>query len=163
TSPASVATDPVLVVEDLEVRFETDAGTVRAVDGMSFSISAGETVALVGESGSGKSVTGMSLIGLLPKPAAVTTGSIRWKGQELVDASDGVLRRVRGREISMIFQAALTALSPVMTVGKQIAEVIRVHLGASKREARQRTVEMLQAVGIPEPARRFDQYPHEFS
>ncbi|MEZ5182855.1 MAG: ABC transporter ATP-binding protein [Acidimicrobiales bacterium] len=162
-SPAQAATDPVLVVEDLRVHFETDAGTVKAVDGMSFAIGAGETVALVGESGSGKSVTGMSLIGLLPKPVAHTTGSIRWKGQELVGASDDVIRKVRGREISMIFQDALTALNPVLTVGRQISEMVRVHLGASKRDARARAIEMLEAVGIPEPRKRFDQYPHEFS
>lgn len=157
------AAEALLEVEDLRVRFSTDGGDVQAVDGLSFSLSPGETVALVGESGSGKSVTGLSLIGLLPRPQATTTGSIRWRGTELVGASDSVLRRVRGKEISMVFQDALTALNPVVTVGKQITEMVRLHLPLSKREAKARSVEVLGAVGIPQPDKRYDQYPHEFS
>ena len=154
---------PLLEVEDLHVVFDTDAGVVHAVNGISFTVSGGETVALVGESGSGKSVTGMSLLRLLPRPAATTTGVVRWKGQDLVGASESRIRKVRGGEISMIFQDAMTSLNPVMTVGRQITEMIELHLGLKGRAARERAVEMLASVGIPNAVKRFGSYPHEFS
>ncbi|MBA3281467.1 MAG: ABC transporter ATP-binding protein [Acidimicrobiia bacterium] len=157
------ADGPLLEVEDLRVQFNTDAGVVRAVNGVSFTVAAGETLALVGESGSGKSVTGMSLLGLLPKPAAETSGIVRWKGKDLVGASESRLRKVRGGEISMIFQDAMTSLNPVMTVGRQITEMIGLHTSLKGRAARARAVEMLDAVGIPQASRRVGSYPHEFS
>ena len=162
--PAPDAHRPILSVEDLRVHFHTDVGVVPAVDGVTFSVAQGETLAVVGESGSGKSVTGMSLLGLLPKPAAkIPTGAIYWRGEDLIGKSESQLRKIRGREIAMIFQDPLTSLNPVMTGGKQIVEMIRLHLDVGRREAKDRALDMLQAVGIPEARRRFDMYPHEFS
>jgi oligopeptide transport system ATP-binding protein len=153
-----------LAVEDLRTSFTTDDGVVQAVDGVSFEIKRGEVFAIVGESGSGKSVTAMSILRLLPTPPAhIEAESIRWKGRELLGVSDETMRSVRGGEIAMIFQDPLTSLNPVHTVGKQIAEMAKIHDGLGRRAARQRAIEMLGLVGIPQPQRRVDDHPHQFS
>ena len=153
---------PILQVSGLTVDFRTDDGDVHAVRGVDFSVSAGEVLAIVGESGSGKSVTAMSLLKLLP-PSATVGGTVNWNGENLLDVSDERMRQVRGGEIAMIFQDPLTALNPVYRVGDQIVEMILVHEKVSKKQARQRAIEMLDIVGIPQPEKRVDQYTHEFS
>ena len=156
--------DPLLAVQSLRVTFPSDGGTARAVDGVSFTISAGETVCMVGESGCGKSLTALSLLRLVPPPGRVMPGSgIRFDGEDILALSDEKLRTIRGRRMSMIFQEPMTALNPVLTVGDQIAEVVRVHTSASRREAWERAVAMLKEVGIADPAARAKQYAHELS
>ncbi|MBD0675691.1 ABC transporter ATP-binding protein [Streptomyces sp. CBMA156] len=150
-----------LEVEDLKVAFDTPRGTVRAVDGISFAVESGRTLGLVGESGSGKSVTSLAVMGL--HRGATVTGSIRLNGQELGGLGERELGTVRGRRIAMIFQDPLSSLHPFYTVGEQIAEHYRVHFKANRKAGRARAVEMLAEVGIPEPARRVDEYPHQFS
>jgi oligopeptide transport system ATP-binding protein len=153
-----------LSVRNLRTTFHTDAGDVRAVDGVSFEVLPGEIFGIVGESGSGKSVTALSVLGLVPKPPAeVTSDEILWKGRDLRKLSDEELRKVRGEEISMIFQDPMTSLNPVFTIGQQIMDVVRAHHDVSKKEARERAVEMLEVVGIPNPQQRVDDYPHQFS
>jgi oligopeptide/dipeptide ABC transporter ATP-binding protein len=155
---------PVLEVDDLHVSFVTEEGTVRAVDGVSFSVDPGEVVAIVGESGSGKSVTSMTLMGLTRSPNARFSGTARLGDTELVGASDEQLRRVRGAEIAMVFQDPMTSLDPVYRIGDQIIEQIRAHeRGVGKEEANRRVVELLERVGIPRAAERVRAYPHEFS
>jgi peptide/nickel transport system ATP-binding protein len=156
--------ETLLAVRDVTVRFSTEeGGAVHAVDRVSFDVRRGEVLAIVGESGCGKSVTTMSLLGLLP-PTATVEGSARFNGgTELVGASEGELRRIRGREISFVFQDPMTSLNPVFTVGRQIGEVLRRHLGLSRGDARRRTIELLDLVGIPSPERRIDEYPHQLS
>ncbi|MEU5905804.1 ABC transporter ATP-binding protein [Micromonospora sp. NPDC047527] len=156
--------DAYLRVSDLRVRFDTSDGVVRAVDGVSFAVQRGRTLGIVGESGSGKSVTSLAILGLHDPKRTTITGEISVGGRQLVGLADEEVRRLRGRDMAMIFQDPLSALHPYYTVGRQIAEAYRVHHPkASRREARQRAVDMLDRVGIPQPARRFDQYPHEFS
>jgi oligopeptide transport system ATP-binding protein len=163
TVPAS-GDRTLLSVRDLHVTFNTDDGEVKAVDGVSFDIQRGEVFAVVGESGSGKSVTAMSIVGLLPSPPAVVSGEgIIWKGTNLLEQSREDVRHVRGKEIAFIFQDPLTALNPVHTVGKQIGEMARIHYGFNRKQARERAIEMLGLVGIPQPEQRVDSYPHEFS
>jgi oligopeptide/dipeptide ABC transporter ATP-binding protein len=152
-----------LSVEDLRVSFATDGGVVRAVDGVSFNLADGEILAIVGESGSGKSVTAQTVLGLTRAPNATITGTVRFDGRDLTKLDDSGLREVRGRRIAMIFQDPMTSLNPVYRVGDQIVEMIRAHRKVSKREAKQRAVELLTSVGIPNPERRVDHYPHEFS
>ena len=157
------APDVLLDVRDLCVSFPTDAGLAQAVEGLSFVLHAGETMGIVGESGSGKSMTAMAIMGILPKQAIVT-GSIRLRGRELVGLSDHELRSVRGKDIAMVFQDALTSLNPVMTVGAQLEEAVRVHRpDTSKSDRRARAIELLDVVGIPAPKERVERYPHEFS
>jgi peptide/nickel transport system ATP-binding protein/oligopeptide transport system ATP-binding protein len=156
-------TAPLLSVSDLHVSFATEEGTVRAVDGVSFDLHAGEMLAIVGESGSGKSVTALTAMGLSRGPNATIAGEVRLDGKELVTADEDVLRKVRGERIAMVFQDPMTALNPVYKVGDQIVEEIRAHEDLSKDEARARAVEALRSVGIPNPERRVDHYPHEFS
>jgi oligopeptide/dipeptide ABC transporter ATP-binding protein len=158
-------TDRVLLsVRDLHTTFHTDDGDVRAVDGVSFEIKRGEVFAIVGESGSGKSVTAMSILGLLPQPPAEITGEgIYWKGENLLEVGEPRMRQVRGKEIAVIFQDPLSALNPVHTVGKQIGEMLRLHEGSTRKQARARAIELLGLVGIPQPDRRVDMHPHEFS
>jgi peptide/nickel transport system ATP-binding protein len=151
-----------LEVRDLSVRFETDEGTVHAVDRVSFSLEPGEVLGIVGESGCGKSVTTMAMLRLLP-PSAVVSGSVLFQGADLLRAPASALRRVRGREISFVFQEPMTSLNPVFTIGRQIGEVLRSHLGLSRGAARARTIELLDLVHIPAPGRRVDDYPHELS
>lgn len=154
---------PILEVNDLRVGFATQDGMVHAVDGVSFDLSAGEVLAVVGESGSGKSVTAQTLIGLTRAPNATIGGSVRYRGTDLVTLSDNDLRKVRGNDIAMVFQDPMTSLNPVYRVGDQIAEMIRAHRDISRAEARDRAVELLRSVGIPNPERRVRDYPHEFS
>jgi len=151
-----------LEVADLSVRFDTDDGAVYAVDRMSFEVGAGEVLGLVGESGCGKSVTCMSLVRLLPE-TAVISGRVLFDGVDLLALSSRRLRRVRGRQISYVFQEPMTSLNPVFTVGHQIGEVLEKHLGLSSRAARSRSVELLELVRIPAPERRLNEYPHQLS
>jgi peptide/nickel transport system ATP-binding protein len=163
-SRPSADTEPLLSVEDLRVHFHTDNGVVRAVDGVSWDVRPGETLGIVGESGSGKSVSAMAIMGLVPSPPArFPSGRIMFRGEDLLAASDARLRALRGKEISMIFQDPLTALNPVFKVGSQIAEVIRVHESMSSSAAKERAVELLAEVGIPNPRGRAKEYPHQFS
>ena len=155
--------DPLLEVRDLEVAFATEEGTVQAVDGVSFQLAPGEVLAVVGESGSGKSVTAMTLMGLTRSPNAHFGGAAEFKGVDLVTASEDELRRVRGAEIAMIFQDPMTSLNPVMKIGDQIIEQIAEHEGVPDQQARERTIEMLDKVGIPRARERVDSYPFEFS
>ena len=159
-----MAFETLLQVENLAIEFSTEDGVVHAVNGVSFDVCRGDVFAIVGESGSGKTVTAMSVLGLLPTPPArVTSGEILWKGEDLLQADKERMRDVRGNEIAMIFQDPLTALNPVLTVGRQIGEMVELHRGMNRKQARQHAVEMLSLVGIPEPQRRVDMYPHEFS
>lgn len=163
TSAARLAdTDVLLSMRGLRAGFTTDDGFVRAVDGVSFDVARGEVLAIVGESGSGKSVTAMSILGLQPT-LEVAEGEILWKGRDLLTVSEGERRDVRGKEIAMIFQDPLTALNPVHTVGRQVAEMARIHEGLNRKQATERAVEMLDLVGIPQARARADMYPHEFS
>ena len=151
-----------LSLRGLRAGFDTDDGRVQAVDGVSFDVARGEVFAIVGESGSGKSVTAMSILGLQPT-LDVKEGEILWKGRDLLTLPEEERRRIRGKEIAMIFQDPLTALNPVHTVGKQIGEMVRIHEGVKKKPAFERSVELLDLVGIPEPRKRAKMYPHEFS
>jgi oligopeptide/dipeptide ABC transporter ATP-binding protein len=164
TSPSATLTgkDVLLSMRDLRAGFATDDGFVRAVDGVSFDVARGEVLAIVGESGSGKSVTAMSILGLQPT-LEVAEGEILWKGVDLLAMTEDDRRRIRGKEIAMIFQDPLTALNPVHTVGRQIGEMARIHEGIGKKDAFERAVEMLDLVGIPEARKRASMYPHEFS
>lgn len=155
--------DPVLSVEHLTAGFEMGGRFVAAVNNVSFHVDAGETLCLVGESGSGKSVTALSIIRLLQPPGRIASASIRLKGRELMSLDERQMERVRGAEIGFIFQEPMTALNPVFTVGAQIEETLRVHGQATRRTARSRAAELLDAVSIPEPARRLDEYPHQLS
>jgi peptide/nickel transport system ATP-binding protein len=157
-------TAPLLAVEDLRVHFHTDAGVVKAVDGVSWSVGPGETLGVVGESGSGKSVSALAVMGLVAvPPGRFESGRILFQGRDLLQADDKALRAVRGKAISMIFQDPLTSLNPVFKVGHQIAEVIQVHEKMGRIPARRRAVELLAEVGIPNPAQRAQEYPHQFS
>ncbi len=152
-----------LEVEDLRTHFRTPDGIVRAVDGVSFHIDAGETLAIVGESGCGKSVTSMSILRLIPEPPGKVTGRIAFRGRDLVSLSEREMRRIRGNEISMIFQEPMTSLNPVLTVGRQIRETLKLHQGLDDRAAEARAIEMLDLVHIPEARRRVKEYPHQLS
>jgi peptide/nickel transport system ATP-binding protein len=155
--------DPLLSVKDLAVSFATEEGVVQAVDGVSFDLAPGEVLAVVGESGSGKSVTAMTLMGLTRSPNARFEGTADYKGTELIGAPENELRRVRGAEIAMIFQDPMTSLNPVHKIGRQIMEQIQEHEGLPDQQARERTIELLDRVGIPRARERVDNYPHEFS
>jgi peptide/nickel transport system ATP-binding protein len=161
TAPASPA--PFLAVRDLYVHFKTEDGIVKAVDGLSFDLERGRTLGIVGESGSGKSVTNLTVLGLHNPKTTEIAGEIVLDGQELTGAGNRTLERLRGNKMAMIFQDPLTALSPYYTVGRQIAEPYMKHMGASRKEARSRAIEMLGKVGIPQPQARVDDYPHQFS
>jgi peptide/nickel transport system ATP-binding protein len=153
-----------LEVEDLRSYFKTDEGIVRAVDGVDFEVERGETLGIVGESGAGKSVAVRSILGLIREPGRIVSGSVRFDGRDLTELSEAELRReVRGTEISIVFQDAMSAFDPVYTVGSQIAEVVEHHQNVSGETAWDRAVELLDDVGIPDPAERAEQYPHEFS
>ena len=152
-----------LEVENLQTHFRTPDGINRAVDGVSFHVDAGETLAIVGESGCGKSVTSMSLLRLIPEPPGRIAGKIRFQGRDLLALSEKEMRAIRGNDISMIFQEPMTSLNPVLTVGRQIGETLRLHQGLDRASAERRAIEMLTLVGIPEPARRVREYPHQLS
>ena len=151
-----------LSVKDLYAVFDTQDGVVQAVDGISFDVHRGEVFSIVGESGSGKSVTAMTILGLIPN-VKVLSGEILWKGRNLLKMSEREMQRIRGAEIAMIFQDPLTALNPVHTVGRQVAEMARIHEGMSKKNAMRRAIDVLDLVGIPEPQKRANMHPHEFS
>ena len=162
-STKSTASAPLLEVDSLRTWFDTLSGTVRAVDGVSFTVQAGQTLGVVGESGCGKSVTALSILRLLPTPPARHLGAIRYRGSNLLALSEREMRQIRGNRISMIFQEPMTSLNPVLTVGRQIAETVLVHQEVNRAEAMQRAVEMLRLVQIPEPERRAREYPHQLS
>src|SRR5690606_1903711 len=162
--PPSSAPAPLLSVEDLHVHFVTSRGVVRAGEGSSWQVRSGEMVALVGESGCGKSVSALAVMRLLAKPAGrIVHGRILFEGRNLLELDDESMRQVRGRDISMIFQEPMTSLNPVLDIGLQIMEPLVIHKGMSERQARARALELLSLVGIPDPARRLGQYPHQFS
>ena len=153
-----------LEVKDLQTYFFTDQGTVKAVDGVSFDIEKGETLGIVGESGSGKSVTAASIMQLVPSPPGdIVGGEINFKGENLLDLKMKRIRKIRGNEISMIFQEPMTSLNPVYTIGDQISEVLRLHQNLNQDEAREKSIEMLEKVGIPSPQERIDEHPHQLS
>jgi oligopeptide/dipeptide ABC transporter ATP-binding protein len=153
-----------LQVQDLQTQFATSAGVVRAVDGVSYDLEEGETVALVGESGCGKSVSALSVMRLVAEPAGrIVAGKILFKGRDLLALSEEQMRHVRGREIAMVFQEPMTSLNPVLTIGRQLTEGLEIHLGMDKAAAAARAVELLGMVGIPDAERRLAQYPHHFS
>ncbi len=155
---------PILEVDDLRTYFYTRDGVVRSVDGVSFSVSEGETLAIVGESGCGKSVTSLSILRLVASPPGkIVSGSIRFHGKDLLGFSDAEMRDIRGDKISMIFQEPMTSLNPVLTIGRQIGEVLELHRHCTKEEARIRILELLKMVNIPEPESRIDEYPHQLS
>jgi peptide/nickel transport system ATP-binding protein len=150
-------------VEDLRVTFATDDGVVHAVDGISYALDAGQTLGIVGESGSGKTVSSLTALGLTRLQGAEVTGSIRFDGEDLVAMSDAELRRIRGNDIAMIFQDPLSSLHPFYKVGWQLIEAVLTHRDVSRSAARDRAIDLLELVGIPDPHRRVDEYPHEFS
>ena len=154
---------PLLEVRNLSVVFDTRRGRLTAVDGVSFSVAAGEILGVVGESGAGKSLTGTAIIGLLERPGRIDGGEIRFEGSRIDDLSPEQMRRLRGRTIAAIFQDPLTSLNPLFTVGRQLVETIQTHLDLGREPARRRAIELLAEVGIPAPGRRFDHYPHQFS
>ncbi len=156
--------EPVLSVRDLKTHFFTDDGVVRAVDGVSFEVFPGETLGIVGESGCGKSVTALSILRLIPSPPGrIVGGQILYRGKNLLDLGESAMRGIRGNEISMVFQEPMTSLNPVYTCGEQIMEAVRLHQKVSRREARERAIEMLRLVGIPLPEQRVGEYPHQLS
>ncbi|MEO8716213.1 MAG: ABC transporter ATP-binding protein [Acetobacteraceae bacterium] len=152
-----------LEVADLRTHFATPDGVVRAVDGVSFHIDPGETLGIVGESGCGKSVTAMSILRLIPEPPGRVAGHVRFNGSDLLALPEAEMRDIRGNEISMIFQEPMTSLNPVLTIGRQIGETVRLHQGASANEADRKAIDMLALVGIPAPERRVREYPHQLS
>jgi oligopeptide transport system ATP-binding protein len=157
--------EPILSIRDLVVEFTTEDGVVKAVDGITYDIYPGETLGIVGESGSGKSVSTMSLLGLIPQPPGrIVRGEAFFQGKDLLKVSKKQLRRIRGNDIALVFQDPMTSLNPVLKIGYQIAEAIRTHNpGVKDGAANKRAVELLKLVGVPNPERRVDQYPHEFS
>ncbi len=163
TKPVTDGEEPFLVVENLTVRFPTYDGLVQAVTDLSYTVDMGSTLGIVGESGSGKSVSSMAVLGLHDVRRTRMTGSIRVGGREVIGASDDTMRKLRGSDVAMIFQDPLTALHPFYSVGRQIVEAYRLHHNVSKKVAKTRAVEMLDRVGIPQPDRRVDDFPHQFS
>lgn len=156
--------DALLDIRDLRTVFHTDAGTVRAVDGVSFTVGRSEAVGLVGESGCGKSVTALAIMRLVPDPPGeIVSGSILLEGHDLLALPEGAMRRVRGNEISIVFQEPLTSLNPVFTCGEQVREAIGLHQKVGRRESKERAIEMLRLVRIPDPAKRYGNYPHQMS
>lgn len=155
---------PLLEVNHLHTHFFSKSGVVKAVDGVDFSIRPGETLGIVGESGSGKSVTAMSILGLIPSPPGkITEGEVIFNGENLLNKTEKQMRKIRGKEIAMVFQDPMTSLNPVFTVEKQLIETILAHENVSKKQARNRALELLELVGIPDPKKRLRNYPHEFS
>ena len=156
--------DVLLDVRDLHTQFTTSGGVVRAVDGVSWDVRPGETVALVGESGCGKSVSALSVMRLVAAPAGrIVGGQVLFKGRDLLALSEEEMRRTRGREIGMVFQEPMTSLNPVLSVGRQLTETVEIHLGMTPAQSRARAVELLSLVGVSDPERRLSQYPHQFS
>ncbi|MDW6004658.1 ABC transporter ATP-binding protein [Vibrio mangrovi] len=159
-----ISAEPLLKVDGLTVDFQTDKGVARAINGISFEVMPGESVAIVGESGCGKSVSSMAIMGLIPSPPGkIVSGSIRFQGKELVGLNEKAYRHIRGNEVSMIFQEPMTALNPVLRIETQMVDVIRNHQKISRKQAAARAIEMLRMVGIPSPERRIREYPHQLS
>ncbi len=156
-------TDALLQVRNLQTSFFTELGEVKAVDGVDFDVPPGKTLGIVGESGSGKSITALSILQLIQKPGKITGGSIIFDGIDLLSLPPQEMRKIRGNQISMIFQEPMTSLNPVYTIGNQVAESFIIHQQLSKKQAKERAIEMLKVVGIPSPEKRFNQYPHELS
>lgn len=156
-------TEPLLSVRDLTVEFPTRKGTLRAVDHVSFDIAPGEVLGVVGESGAGKSLTGAAIIGLLEPPGRIADGEVRLQGKRVDNLKPEELRKIRGRQIGMVFQDPLTSLNPLYTIGEQLIETIQTHLPMSEAQARERAISLLSEVGIPAPEGRIDGYPHQFS
>ncbi len=155
---------PLLEVVDLKTYLHTSQGTVKAVDGVTYDVMPGETVALVGESGCGKTMSALSVIRLIPKPQAlIVGGQVRFQGRDLLPLSEEEMRKIRGGEIGMIFQEPMSSLNPVLTVERQITETLEAHRGLSRENARERALELLRLVGIPDPERRLFHYPHQLS
>ena len=154
---------PLLDIRDLKTYFFTDKGVLKAVDGISFCLNKGQTLALVGESGCGKSVTALSLLRLVPEPGRISAGEIIFSGDDILQLSENEMRRIRGNQISMVFQEPMTALNPVLRVGEQIAEVLRLHKGLSRPAALTESASLLEKVGVPEPEQRLHDYPHQLS
>ena len=154
---------PLLEVKSLQTHFRTPDGVNRAVDGVSFSVAEGETLAIVGESGCGKSVTAMSILRLIPEPPGKMAGEVIFDGQDLLKLDEARMREIRGNAISMIFQEPMTSLNPVLTIGRQLRETLLLHQAISKSQAESRSIEMLELVGIPEATRRMREYPHQLS
>jgi peptide/nickel transport system ATP-binding protein len=154
---------PLLVVEDLKVSFATPQGKLRAVQGVSLTLEQGKTLGIVGESGSGKTVLSRAIMGLLPRQSATQTGSVRYKGNEILNASNKDLRKLWGTEIAMVFQDPMTSLNPVQRIGHQITESLKIHLKLSRAEAKETALSLLMQVGIPSPVERFDAYPNQLS
>src|SRR6476661_3401205 len=155
---------PLLEVNNLSTQFFTQDGVVRAVDDVSFYVMPGETLGVVGESGSGKSMTGLSIMRLIPNPPGkIVNGEILFNGDDILKMSDEQVRSIRGNDIAMIFQDPMTSLNPVLTINRQISEALQLHMGMNKSQARERTIELLKMVGIPNAEQRVDQYPHQFS
>ena len=156
--------EPLLEIIDLRVHFATEEGVLKAVDGVSLSVGAGETLGLVGESGCGKSITAFSILQLVPRPPAIYAGGeIRFRGKNILALKESEMRKIRGSLISMVFQEPMSSLNPIIPVGHQVAEALLAHHKKSKREARELAIEMLRRVGIPSPEARFDDYPHRLS
>lgn len=155
--------EEILEVDSVVTQFETEEGTVEAVNGISFSLSENETLGIVGESGSGKSVTALTIMQLIESPGQMVSGDVYYRGESLSEKSEKELQAIRGEDIAMIFQDPMTSLNPVFTIGFQIQRVIRTHSDASKPEAKEQTIELLDQVGIPDPEERLDDYPHQFS
>ena len=160
---SDASSKPLLAVDDLRVEFWTDRGTIYAVNGISFEIAAGETLGIVGESGCGKSVTSLALLGILPRAGRVAGGTAQYAGRDLFQLPDRELRQIRGKEIAMIFQDPMSSLNPVLTIGKQIREVLEKHFNMDRRAANVRATELLDQVGIPSAKARLKDYPHQFS
>ncbi len=153
-----------LSVKDLRTHFFTQDGVVKAVDGVSFDVQEGETLGLVGESGSGKSVTALTILRLIPQPPGkIVGGEVNFQGVDLLKVDEETIRKIRGAKIAMIFQEPMTSLNPVLTIGRQVTEALELHMKMNKSESRKRAAELLQMVGIPDPLRRLDDYPHQFS
>ncbi|MCX5859565.1 MAG: ABC transporter ATP-binding protein [Proteobacteria bacterium] len=155
--------NPLLKVDNLQTHFFTPEGVIRAADGISFELSAGETLGLVGESGSGKTVTALSILRLVPPPGRIVGGRIEFAGRDILQLNPSELRKIRGDRIAMVFQEPMSALNPVLTVGNQVLESVRLHQKVSRREGRDKTVELFKLVGIPSPEMRFAAYPHQLS
>jgi len=159
-----IDSERILEINNLRTRFHIAEGTVYAVNGVSFSLNQGETIGVVGESGCGKSVTMLSIMGLIPiPPGDIASGEALFRGRDLLKITDSEMEQIRGKDIAMVFQDPMTALNPVLSIGRQLGEPLRVHLGMNKEAVRQRSIELLEQVGIPDPAHRLSEYPHQLS